>query len=141
MYIHVCVHNCTFINIFFFLVPQGRESDWLYGSAEGQTQLASSAKFRRLVVVAMHRDQEYEDMQAVQSELSPMLMELAPPGMPANQQVHRNNMNRSVFALDLVRIPRSCMLSLSQFLCYRCRSCLWEEIWGGGKSSGEGSVL
>ncbi|KTG40965.1 hypothetical protein cypCar_00017374, partial [Cyprinus carpio] len=53
----------------------------------GRTQLASSAKFRRLVIVAMHRDQEYEDMQAVQSELSPMVMELAPPGMPANQQV------------------------------------------------------
>uniref|UniRef100_A0A8C1PVM6 eEF1A lysine and N-terminal methyltransferase n=1 Tax=Cyprinus carpio TaxID=7962 RepID=A0A8C1PVM6_CYPCA len=70
-----------------FIVPQGRESDWLYGSAEGRTQLASSAKFRRLVIVAMHRDQEYEDMQAVQSELSPMVMELAPPGMPANQQV------------------------------------------------------
>ncbi|XP_043076183.1 eEF1A lysine and N-terminal methyltransferase isoform X2 [Puntigrus tetrazona] len=70
-----------------FIVPQGRESDWLYGSAEGRTQLASSAKFRRLVIVAMHRDQEYEDMQAVQLELSPLVMELAPPGMPANQQV------------------------------------------------------
>ncbi|XP_057209464.1 eEF1A lysine and N-terminal methyltransferase isoform X2 [Triplophysa rosa] len=70
-----------------FIVPQGRESDWLYGSAEGRAQLASSAKFKRLVIVAMHRDQEYEDMQAVQSELSPMVMELAPPGMPANQQV------------------------------------------------------
>ncbi|XP_007239581.2 eEF1A lysine and N-terminal methyltransferase [Astyanax mexicanus] len=70
-----------------FIVPQGRESDWLYGSAEGRAQLASSAKFRRLIIVAMHRDQEYEDMQAVQSELSPMVMELAPPGMPANQQV------------------------------------------------------
>ncbi|XP_053345325.1 eEF1A lysine and N-terminal methyltransferase isoform X2 [Clarias gariepinus] len=70
-----------------FIVPQGRESDWLYGSAEGRTQLAASANFRRLIVVAMHREQEYKDMQAVQSELSPMVMELAPPGMPANQQV------------------------------------------------------
>ncbi|KAM6963220.1 eEF1A lysine and N-terminal methyltransferase [Aplochiton taeniatus] len=70
-----------------FIVPQGRETYWLYGSAEGRTQLAASAKFKRLVVVAMHRNQEYTDMQAVQSELSPMVMELAPPGMPANQQV------------------------------------------------------
>lgn len=69
----------------------------MYGSAEGRTQLASSAKFRRLVIVAMHRDQEYEDMQAVQSELSPMVMELAPPGMPANQQVHENNMQLYCF--------------------------------------------
>lgn len=35
----------------------------------------------------MHRNQEYADMQAVQEELSPMVMELAPPGMPDNQQV------------------------------------------------------
>ncbi|XP_062857364.1 eEF1A lysine and N-terminal methyltransferase [Trichomycterus rosablanca] len=70
-----------------FIVPQGRESDWLYGSAEGRAQLASSANFRRLIIVAMHRDQEYKDMQAVQSELSPMVMDLAPPGMPANHQV------------------------------------------------------
>ncbi|KAL1022484.1 hypothetical protein UPYG_G00028340 [Umbra pygmaea] len=70
-----------------FIVPQGRESDWLYGSVEGRGQLAASANFRRLIVVAMHRDQEYTDMQAVQSELSSMVMELAPPGMPANQQI------------------------------------------------------
>uniref|UniRef100_UPI003AB0A47F eEF1A lysine and N-terminal methyltransferase isoform X1 n=1 Tax=Centroberyx gerrardi TaxID=166262 RepID=UPI003AB0A47F len=70
-----------------FIVPQGRETDWLYGSSEGRRQLAASANFRRLVIVAMHRNQEYTDMQAVQSELSPMVMDLAPPGMPDNQQV------------------------------------------------------
>ncbi|CAJ1060095.1 eEF1A lysine and N-terminal methyltransferase [Xyrichtys novacula] len=70
-----------------FIVPQGSETAWLYSSTEGRKQLAASANFRRLVVVAMHRNQEYTDMQAVQSELSPMVMDLAPPGMPANQQV------------------------------------------------------
>ncbi|XP_074523549.1 eEF1A lysine and N-terminal methyltransferase [Halichoeres trimaculatus] len=70
-----------------FIVPQGSETAWLYSSAEGRKQLAASANFRRLVIVAMHRNQEYTDMQAVQSELSPMVMDLAPPGMPANQQV------------------------------------------------------
>ncbi|KAF7668517.1 hypothetical protein LDENG_00009010 [Lucifuga dentata] len=70
-----------------FIVPQGCETDWLYGSSEGRRQVAASANFRRLVIVAMHRNQEYTDMQAVQTELSPMVMDLAPPGMPANQQV------------------------------------------------------
>lgn len=69
-------------------MPQGSETAWLYSSSEGRRQLAASANFRRLVVVAMHRNQEYTDMQAVQSELSPMVMDLAPPGMPANQQVN-----------------------------------------------------
>lgn len=69
-------------------VPQGSETAWLYSSSEGQRQLAASANFRRLVIVSMHRNQEYTDMQAVQSELSPVVMDLAPPGMPANQQVN-----------------------------------------------------
>ncbi len=68
-------------------VPQGCETAWLYSSSEGRRQLAASANFRRLVIVAMHRNQEYTDMQAVQTELSPMVMDLAPPGMPTNQQV------------------------------------------------------
>ncbi|KAM4548941.1 eEF1A lysine and N-terminal methyltransferase isoform 2-T2 [Odontesthes bonariensis] len=70
-----------------FIVPRGSETAWLYSSSEGRRQLAASANFRRLVIVAMHRSQEYTDMQAVQSELSPVVMDLAPPGMPANQQV------------------------------------------------------
>ncbi|XP_026160350.1 eEF1A lysine and N-terminal methyltransferase [Mastacembelus armatus] len=70
-----------------FIVPQGSETAWLYSSSEGRRQLAASANFRRLVIVAMHRNQEYTDMQAVQSELSPMVMDLAPPGMPPNHQV------------------------------------------------------
>ncbi|XP_073333206.1 eEF1A lysine and N-terminal methyltransferase isoform X2 [Pagrus major] len=70
-----------------FIVPQGSETAWLYSSSEGRRQLAASANFRRLVIVTMHRNQQYTDMQAVQSELSPMVMDLAPPGMPANQQV------------------------------------------------------
>ncbi|KAK2907631.1 eEF1A lysine and N-terminal methyltransferase [Channa argus] len=70
-----------------FIVPQGSETAWLYSSSEGRRQLAASANFRRLLIVTMHRNQEYVDMQAVQSELSPLVMDLAPPGMPANQQV------------------------------------------------------
>ncbi|XP_070688545.1 eEF1A lysine and N-terminal methyltransferase [Pempheris klunzingeri] len=70
-----------------FIVPQGSETAWLYSSSEGRRQLAASANFLRLVIVAMHRNQEYTDMQAVQSELSPMVMDLAPQSMPANQQV------------------------------------------------------
>lgn len=85
---------CSSLTFFFsplliLSVPQGSETAWLYSSSEGRKQLAASANFRRLVIVTMHRNQQYTDMQAVQSELSPMVMDLAPPGMPANQQVTR----------------------------------------------------
>lgn len=75
-------------------MPQGSETSWLYSSSEGRKQVAGSANFKRLIIVSMHRNQEYTDLEAVQSELSPMVMELAPPGMPANQRV---NPHKSIF--------------------------------------------
>ncbi|NWV00228.1 MET13 protein, partial [Upupa epops] len=75
--------NCFAI----FIIPQGRETEWLFGTEEGRRQLAISAGFRRLVTVALHREQHYEGMAGIQAELSGKVMELAPPGLPAQQQV------------------------------------------------------
>ncbi|XP_059503752.1 eEF1A lysine and N-terminal methyltransferase isoform X2 [Stegostoma tigrinum] len=70
-----------------FIVPQGRETEWMFGTDEGRRQLGKSAEFKRLLVVVLHRDQIYESMEAIQSELSGKVMDLAPPGLPPNQQV------------------------------------------------------
>ncbi|NXP80154.1 MET13 protein, partial [Ramphastos sulfuratus] len=70
-----------------FIIPQGRETEWLFGMEEGRKQLATSAGFRRLITVALHREQHYESMAGIQAELSAKVMELAPPGLPARQQV------------------------------------------------------
>lgn len=70
-----------------FIIPQGRETEWLFGMEEGRKQLAASAGFRRLITVALHRGQQYESMDSIQAELSARVMELAPAGMPAQQQV------------------------------------------------------
>ncbi|NXJ10949.1 MET13 protein, partial [Odontophorus gujanensis] len=70
-----------------FIIPQGRETEWLFGSEEGRRQLAASAGFGRLVTAALHREQHYEGMASIQAELSGKVMELAPPGLPARQQV------------------------------------------------------
>ncbi|XP_061860192.1 eEF1A lysine and N-terminal methyltransferase isoform X2 [Colius striatus] len=70
-----------------FIIPQGRETEWLFGTEEGRRQLATSAGFGRLVTVALHREQHYEGMAGIQAELSGKVMELAPPSLPARQQV------------------------------------------------------
>lgn len=70
-----------------FIIPQGRETEWLFGTEDGRKQLAASAGFRRLVTVALHRGQSYEGMESIQDELSTRVLELAPPGMPAQHQV------------------------------------------------------
>ncbi|XP_078497199.1 eEF1A lysine and N-terminal methyltransferase [Lissotriton helveticus] len=70
-----------------FIIPQGRETEWLFGTEAGRKQLASSASFRRLIVVALHRDQLYQGMEGIQAELSAKVLELAPRGLPDNHQV------------------------------------------------------
>ncbi|XP_078263925.1 eEF1A lysine and N-terminal methyltransferase isoform X2 [Rhinoraja longicauda] len=74
-------------NFAIFIVPQGRETEWIYGTDEGRKQLGRTAAFKRLLVVSLHRDQLYQSMEAIQSELSGKVMELAPPGLPPGQQV------------------------------------------------------
>lgn len=61
-----------------FLVPQGREHEWLFGSPEGQRALAASAGAARLVVIAFGRGHTFGDAAAVQAELSPLVLPLAP---------------------------------------------------------------
>ncbi|KAM6218573.1 eEF1A lysine and N-terminal methyltransferase isoform 1-T1 [Rhynchocyon petersi] len=70
-----------------FIIPQGRETEWLFSTEEGRKQLAASAGFRRLVTVALHRGQQYEGMDSIQAELSARVMELAPAEIPAQQKV------------------------------------------------------
>ncbi|XP_055498232.1 eEF1A lysine and N-terminal methyltransferase isoform X2 [Leucoraja erinacea] len=74
-------------NFAIFIVPQGREAEWIFGTDEGRKQLGRSADFKRLLVVSLHRDQHYQSMEAIQSELSGKVMELAPSGLPPGQQV------------------------------------------------------
>ncbi|XP_066295235.1 eEF1A lysine and N-terminal methyltransferase-like [Branchiostoma lanceolatum] len=70
-----------------FIVPQGREVEWLFATDEGRRQLAGTAGFRRLVVVSLQREHPYETMAEIQKELSAKVMELAPPGFNRKVQV------------------------------------------------------
>ncbi|XP_070531894.1 eEF1A lysine and N-terminal methyltransferase-like [Ptychodera flava] len=70
-----------------FIVPQGREPEWMFGNPEGRRQLAASAGFQRLVVVSLHRDHNYENMDSIKKELSSKVMELAPAGLDKRSQV------------------------------------------------------
>jgi len=65
-----------------FIVPQGREAEWLFCTVEGRVQICESAGCQRLVVVHLHRNQVYESLDQVKAELSSNVMELAPPDLP-----------------------------------------------------------
>ncbi|XP_069674155.1 eEF1A lysine and N-terminal methyltransferase homolog isoform X1 [Periplaneta americana] len=70
-----------------FIVPQGRETEWLFSTPEGRATLLKSAGFDRLAVVALHRDQKYDGLDAVQEELADSILHLAPPGLGQNTQI------------------------------------------------------
>ncbi|GBP46835.1 Methyltransferase-like protein 13 [Eumeta japonica] len=63
-----------------FIVPQGRESEWLFGTLEGRKQLAASVKHARLAVATLARGQRYDSLDAVKDELAESAKRLAPKG-------------------------------------------------------------
>ncbi|XP_015918789.2 eEF1A lysine and N-terminal methyltransferase [Parasteatoda tepidariorum] len=61
-----------------FIVPQGREIEWLFSTPQGRQELAASADCERLVVVHLQRDHVYNSLDEVKSDLSEKVLELAP---------------------------------------------------------------
>lgn len=64
-----------------FIVPQGREIEWLFATPAGRKKLQASAKYQRLAVVTLHRDQIYSTLDEVKSELATSITNLAPAGL------------------------------------------------------------
>ncbi|CAH2246693.1 jg3534, partial [Pararge aegeria aegeria] len=63
-----------------FIVPQGRESEWLFGTPAGRRQLQESARFGRLVVAVLRRGHVFESLDAVKEELAHSAKMLVPNG-------------------------------------------------------------
>ncbi|XP_028174754.1 eEF1A lysine and N-terminal methyltransferase homolog isoform X3 [Ostrinia furnacalis] len=63
-----------------FIVPQGRESEWLFGTPAGRRQLQDSARFGRLVVAVLRRGHHFESLDAVKEELTHSAKMLIPYG-------------------------------------------------------------
>ncbi|CAB3248151.1 unnamed protein product [Arctia plantaginis] len=63
-----------------FIVPQGRESEWLFGTPAGRRQLQDSARFGRLVVAVLRRGHKFESLDAVKEELAHAAKMLIPYG-------------------------------------------------------------
>lgn len=60
------------------LIPQGREHEWLFATADGLRQVAQSADYRRLVCVRMNRGHRFRDMEEVKAELGPVVLDFVP---------------------------------------------------------------
>lgn len=64
-----------------FIVPHGREHEWLFSSEEGQDILRRNCNVDRLAIIGMHRGQVYKSLKQVQQELSRLMLKIAPEGV------------------------------------------------------------
>ncbi|XP_055638617.1 eEF1A lysine and N-terminal methyltransferase homolog isoform X2 [Toxorhynchites rutilus septentrionalis] len=67
-----------------FIVPQGRETEWLFSTPQGRQKLLASASHDRLAIVSMHRGHDYVSWDAVKDELAESVKSLAPQGLHAH---------------------------------------------------------
>ena len=60
------------------IIPQGREHDWLFSTADGLRQVGQSADYQRLICVRMNRGHHFKDMEEVKAELGPVVVDFVP---------------------------------------------------------------
>ena len=82
-----CEKKINFICVIFLLISSGRETEWLFSSKEGQTDLATDAGFARVVIATLGRGHTFTSIDTIKKELSTKVMELAPKNLNQNPQV------------------------------------------------------
>lgn len=70
-----------------FIVPQGKETDWLFSTKEGRQQVLKSSQRDRLAIVTLCREHKFENWEAVKSEIEDCILNLAPEGLPGKNNI------------------------------------------------------
>lgn len=63
-----------------FVVPQGRETEWLFGTPEGRKALQKEVNYDRVAVITLHRGHDYPSLAELRNELAECIVQLAPAG-------------------------------------------------------------
>lgn len=58
-----------------------RETDWLFSTKEGRQQVLKTAQRDRLVIVILHREHKFENLDTVKTELTDCVHDLAPANL------------------------------------------------------------
>ncbi|KAL4151211.1 hypothetical protein PRNP1_008160 [Phytophthora ramorum] len=86
-----------------FLIPQGREHEWMFSTEEGANELAAGAGFSRLILVALGRGgHAFESTAKVQEELNAKVMELAPDTLGADEKIPYMTVEEGLGARNIV---------------------------------------
>ncbi|RQM14888.1 hypothetical protein DD237_003055 [Peronospora effusa] len=86
-----------------FLIPQGREHEWMFSTEEGANELATGAGFSRLILVALGRGgHAFESTAKVQEELNAKVMELAPDTLGTDEKIPYLTVQEGLGARNIV---------------------------------------
>ncbi|CAI5746637.1 unnamed protein product [Peronospora destructor] len=86
-----------------FLIPQGREHEWMFSTEEGANELATGAGFSRLILVALGRGgHAFESTAKVQEELNAKVMELAPDTLRTDEKIPYLTVQEGLGARNIV---------------------------------------
>jgi len=71
-----------------FIVPQGREIEWIFSTTKGRVELTKQSGCEKLIIVHLNRNHQYSSIEQIKSELSPKVLELIPKSvLNTNSQV------------------------------------------------------
>ncbi|KAG6973772.1 hypothetical protein JG688_00003372 [Phytophthora aleatoria] len=86
-----------------FLIPQGREHEWMFSTEEGANELAAGSGFSRLIIVALGRGgHAFESTAKVQEELNAKVMELAPDTLGPDEKIPYLTVEEGLGARNIV---------------------------------------
>ncbi len=71
-----------------FIVPQGREVEWLFSTTKGRVELTKQSGCEKLIIVHLNRNHKYSNIDQIKSELSAKVLELLPKNiLNSNSQI------------------------------------------------------
>ncbi|OTF77963.1 Nup188-like protein [Euroglyphus maynei] len=72
------IKSTNLVRCSIFIVPQGREHEWLFSTGKGRMELLSQCRCDRLAVVFLSRKHHYENMENIKNELANQLQGFFP---------------------------------------------------------------
>ncbi|CAF1545163.1 unnamed protein product, partial [Didymodactylos carnosus] len=70
-----------------FIVPKGRNRDWLFATSAGRQDVINSAKYNCLIFIYLQSDQIYIDLDQVKAETSSIVVDFKPVNLPHNTKI------------------------------------------------------
>lgn len=76
---HISVYDNKYLHIDtkpkigVFIIPQGKEDEWIYHSDEGKNKIVYQSGYHRLIFISIYRKHFYNTLEEVQKELNPFI--------------------------------------------------------------------